>query len=290
MVYFSALRPKQWVKNFFIFLPIVFGGKLFEPIIVFRCIAAFFLFSFTASAVYIVNDLIDIKKDKLHPIKKLRPIAAGKISLAQAAATALTLGIISIFLSFSLDVRFGAVVLAYLLLNFIYSKFLKEVIIIDVFCVSLFFLLRIMAGSVVSGVELSHWIVFMIALLALFLGFNKRRQEIVLLAEAAKDHRGVLKKYHTYFIDQISSIVTSSIVVVYMLYTVDARTVKVYGTSHLIYTIPFVYYGIFRYLYILHDKYQEEGDPTRILLSDNKTQINVILWLATCIAVIYCGL
>jgi 4-hydroxybenzoate polyprenyltransferase len=290
MFYFSALRPKQWIKNFFIFLPVIFGGKLFEPAVVFHCVIAFFLFSFAASAVYLINDVIDIEKDKLHPIKKLRPITSGKVSLVQAVIMAAILAVVSIPLSFLLNARFGAIVLAYLLLNFIYSKFLKEVVIVDVFCVSLFFLLRIMAGSVVSGVELSHWIVFMIALLALFLGFNKRRQEINLLSETAGGHRGVLKKYHTYFIDQISSIVTSSIVVVYMLYTVDARTVKVYGTSHLIYTIPFVYYGIFRYLYILHDKYQGEGDPTRILFADRKTQVNIVLWLLTCIAVIYFGL
>ena len=287
---FFALRPKQWVKNLFIFLPMVFGGKLFEPVIFLRCVGAFFLFSFTAGAVYLINDLIDIEKDKVHPIKKLRAIASGKISSAQAIVTAAVLIMVSVPLSFLMNTRFGTIVLGYLLLNLIYSKFLKEVVIVDVFCVSLFFLLRLSAGSVVAQVELSHWIIFMIALLALFLGFNKRRQEINLLSETAEDHRGVLKEYHPYFIDQISSVVTSSIVVVYMLYTVDVRTIKVYGTNHLIYTIPFVYYGIFRYLYILYDKYQGEGDPTRILFADRKMQMNIILWLLTCIAVIYFGL
>jgi len=268
----------------------IFGGKLFESTTVFHCVEAFFLFSFAAGAVYIVNDLIDIKKDKLHPIKKTRPITSGQITILQAIITAVILGTVSILFSFLLNVRFGSIVLLYFMINIIYSKFLKEVAIVDVFCVSLFFLLRVLAGSVVTGVELSHWIIFMVVLLALFLGFNKRRQEIVLLSETAKSHRGVLKEYHTYFIDQMSAIVTSSIVVVYMLYTVDARTVKVFGTSHLIYTIPFVYYGIFRYLYILHDKCQGEGDPTRILFLDRKTQVNIILWLITCIAVIYFGL
>lgn len=286
---FFALRPKQWIKNLFIFLPLIFGKKLFDFPNNFKIIAAFFLFSLTSGVVYLINDIIDLEKDRLHPTKKLRPIASGKVSISQALITACILGILSIIFSFMLDIYFGWVVVAYLIFNLIYSKILKDAVIIDVFCIGAFFLLRIIAGGVVAGVEMSHWIIFLTVLLALFLGFNKRRQELRLLERKAATHRHVLLKYNTYFIDQMIAVITSSIVVVYMLYTVDARTVGEFGTKHLIYSIPFVYYGIFRYLYLIH-KLGKSGDPMRILLSDGKMQFNLALWIIVCIAVIYFGL
>lgn len=149
--------------------------------------------------------------------------------------------------------------------------------------------MRIIAGAAVARVVISYWIIFMTALVALFLGFNKRRQELRFLKKKATAHRRVLTKYSFLFIDQMVPIITSSIVVVYMLYTVDARTVKEFGTNHLIYSIPFVYYGIFRYLYLIHKRHKGI-DPTRILLSDGKMQLNFALWIIICIAVIYFGL
>lgn len=202
---------------------------------------------------------------------------------------AFALGSISSILSFWMDVYFGWLVIIYLIFNFLYSRILKEEVIIDVFCIGGFFLLRIVAGTIATNVEWSYWMSFMIVLLALFLGFNKRRQELNHFEESAKFHRRVLSKYNSYFIDQMISVVTSSIVVVYMLYTVDARTVRLFGTQHLIYSIPFVYYGIFRYLWLIH-KMNRDGDPTSVLLSDEKMQINIILWGLVCIAVIYFGL
>lgn len=286
---FFALRPKQWVKNLFIFLPLIFGKKLFVFQDDIRAVAAFILFSMTSGVVYLVNDIMDIEKDKVHPTKCLRPIASGKISIKQAQIAACILGVLSITFSFILDVYFGLLIVVYLTFNLVYTKILKEMVIVDVFCIGGFYLLRIIAGSVIAGVEMSHWMIFMIVLLSLFLGFNKRRQEIELLGRKAALHRHVLTKYNTYFVDQIIAVITSSIVVVYMLYTVDARTVSEFGTKHLIYSIPFVYYGIFRYLYLIHRRH-EEGDPTRILLSDTKMQLNLVLWLIVCIAAIYFGL
>ena len=166
---------------------------------------------------------------------------------------------------------------------------MKDAVIIDVFSIAGFFFLRILAGSVVAGVELSHWIIFMVVLLALFLGFNKRWEELRLLNSEAGNHRKVLSKYNAYFIDQMTAVITSSIVVVYMLYTVDTRTVQEFGTKNLIYTIPFVYYGIFRYLYIGH-KIMKGGDPVKMLLSDKLMQLNILLWLLAVISVIYFGL
>lgn len=283
---FFALRPKHWIKNLFIFLALIFGKKLLVFPANLKTVIAFCLFSLAASVVYLVNDIIDIEKDKIHPTKRLRPIASGKVSIRQATITAFILGILSIALAFMLDVYFGYIVVIYLVFNFIYSKILKEVAIIDVFCIGCFFLLRIISGGVVIGVELSHWIIIMTVLLALFLGFNKRRQELKLLERGATHHRPALTKYNLYFIDQMIAITASSIVIAYTLYTVDARTVREFGTKSLMFSIPFVYYGVFRYLYLIH-KVKRDGDPTAILLSDRKMQINLMLWVIVCITIIY---
>jgi 4-hydroxybenzoate polyprenyltransferase len=285
---FSSLRPTQWIKNLFIFLPLIFGKKLFVFPTNLKTVIAFCLFSLAASVVYLINDIIDIEKDKIHPTKYLRPIASGKVSIRQAIITAFILAALSVTLSFMLNIYFGYIVIIYLAFNFIYSKILKEVVIIDVFCLSFFFLLRIMAGSVTAEVELSYWIIMMTALLALFLGFNKRRQELKLLELKATHHRPVLTKYSPYFIDQMIVVITSSIVIVYMLYAGDARTVREFGTKNLMFSIPFVYYGIFRYLYLIH-KVKRDDDPTRILLSDRMMQLNILLWIVVCSTVIYLG-
>lgn len=281
----QLLRTKQWIKNSFIFMPLVFGQKLFEYPFNLKALYAFFLFSFISSCVYLINDIFDIEKDKSHPVKKHRPIASGLIGKKHAWIIAFILSAISIFLSINLEIKLGFVVLFYLVLNFIYTIFLKNIVIIDVFCLSVFFLLRIIAGTVVVNVEFSYWMIFMIMLLAMFLGFNKRRQELQFL-QSSEGQRVVLGEYSLYFIDQMISVLTSSIVIVYMLYTIDARTVREFGTDHLYYSIPFVYYGIFRYLYLVHKKSEAE-DPTLVLLSDKMMQVNLIIWIAVCISVIY---
>ena len=283
---FFSLRPKQWVKNLFIFLPLIFGHKLFIFPANLNTVIAFFLFSLAASAVYLINDVIDLEQDKKHPIKRFRPIASGKVSIKQAMITALVLGGFSIAVSVLTNVYFALVVIIYLVFNFIYSRILKNLVIIDVFCLGGFFLIRIIAGSVIVGGGLSHWIIIMTVLLAIFLGFNKRRYEIELLKRKAIQHRYVLTKYNRYFIDQMIAVITSSIVIAYMLYTVDARTVEEFGTKNLMYSIPFVYYGIFRYLYLIH-KTKKAGDPTDVILSDKMMQLDIALWIIVCILVIY---
>lgn len=285
---FFSLRPAQWIKNLFIFLPLIFGRKLFVYPDNLKTLFAFFIFCMAASVVYLINDIIDIDKDKIHPIKQLRPIASAKVSISIARFMALALGLTSVSLSFILNLYFGVVVLVYLAGNILYSMVLKNAVIIDVFCLAAFFYLRIKAGGVVATVDLSHWIIFMVILLSLFLGLNKRRQELMLLKDKSVSHRSVLTRYTPYFIDQMTSVITASIVVVYMLYTVDARTIREFGNDHLMYSIPFVYYGIFRYLYLIH-RIRKGNDPTRILLSDRMMQINIALWVITCIAVIYFG-
>jgi len=286
---FIALRPRQWIKNLFVFLPLIFGKKLFLCPINLKVAGAFFLFSIAASVVYLVNDIVDLEKDRLHPAKRLRPIASGKVSIKQAKFAAYMLSLLVIPISFLLNVSFGSIVVIYLIFNICYTKVLKNIVIIDIFCIGFFFLLRILVGCAVAEVAISHWIIFMSILLALFLGFIKRRHELRFLKKKANLHRQVLTKYTQQFIDQMISVVTSSIVVVYMLYTVDARTVREVGNDHLMYTIPFVYYGIFRYMYLVY-KRRKGGDAASVLLSDSKMQATLALWGATCIAVIYFGL
>lgn len=286
---FFALRPRQWIKNLFIFLPLIFGKKLYIFPENLKVTFSFLIFCLASSSVYLVNDIMDLKSDRLHPEKHLRPLASGKISLKQALIGAFTLGVFSILLSFSLNLYFGWIIATYLIFNFIYTKALKEAVIIDAFCIAFFFLLRIFSGAVVARVEISYWIVFMTGFLALFIGFNKRRYELKLFEKEAEKHRFVLTKYSLNFIDQMNAVITTSIVISYMLYTVTPRTIGEFGTNHLIYTIPFVYYGIFRYLYLVH-RWGKGGDPTCILLSDKKMQLNLALWIIVCIAVIYFGL
>jgi len=285
---FFALRPRQWIKNFFIFFPLIFGKKLFVFPANLKTLAAFSLFSLTAGVVYIINDIIDIERDKIHPAKLLRPIASAKISIREAWVAAFLLGSAAIILSFALDVYFGYIIFIYLIFNFIYSKVLKKYVIIDVFCIGGFFLLRIIAGSVVGKVELSVWIIIVTSLLAVFLGFIKRRQELKLLQKKAGLHRQALSKYSVTFIDQLITIITAAIIIVYTLYAIDSGTARELKHGSLVYSIPFVYYGVFRYLYLVH-KAWNDGDPTRILLSDRPLKWNIALWISVCILVIYFG-
>ena len=280
---FLALRPKQWIKNAFIFIPLIFGKELFLFPVNLKVVIAFSLFCMMASAVYLCNDILDYKEDKLHPQKKLRPIVSGKVSTKQAQITVTVLALLATIFSLVLDKSFGWVIVGYFVLNIFYSLVLKKIVIIDVFCIGVFFLLRIIAGMAIIKVEYSYWMIFMIILLALFLGFNKRRQE---LNQKDVSHREVLTKYDHYFIDQMIAVITSSIVVTYMLYTVDQRTINLFHTNHLAYTIPFVYYGIFRYLYLVHKESRGE-DPTYVLYSDFSMQLNLLLWVVSCVMVIY---
>lgn len=241
----------------------------------------FFLFSLSASAVYLINDIIDIEDDKLHLEKRLRPLASGRITVSQAKSAAFILSVITISISFILDRYAMWIIVVYMALNYIYMIFLKKTVIIDVFCIGAFFYLRILAGSVINHIVLSDWIIVCAVLLALFLAFNKRRYDL----KSSRNQFGFVK-YNKYFIDRMISIVSSSIVITYVLYTIDTKTVERFGTTHLIYTVPFVYYGIFRYLY-LTDKEGFGGDPTQVLFKDYNMLLNLLLWIITCIAVIY---
>ncbi|MFH1459853.1 MAG: decaprenyl-phosphate phosphoribosyltransferase [Candidatus Omnitrophota bacterium] len=282
----ESMRPRHWVKNLFILAPLIFGQKLFDWPSIYKVIAAFFLFCLAASSAYIINDIFDCEKDRHHPKKARRPIASNKISLSAAKLAALILLGVSLSGAFYLNHKFAIVILAYFILNIFYSVWLKYVVIIDVMCIGVFFILRLVAGSIVINQNLSHWIIICGGLLALFLGFSKRYAETYLLDKKAADYRPVLDSYDLKFLSQMVLIIASALVICYTLYTIDARTYANFGTKNLLYTIPLVYYGIFRYLYdLLKNKVQL--DPTSIFFNDKKLQLNVLLWIIAVIIIIY---
>lgn len=278
----TSLRISHWAKGIFIYLPLIFGKSLFDLEAFWRTSVMFVLFGSASSAMYLINDVCDIQEDRAHPQKKLRPIAAGKIAPLHALLAAAVLLSTILPCSLLLSSHATSVLIFYVGLNFLYVRALKHAVIIDVFCLGAFFYLRIVAGSVASGVALSNWILVCTVLLALFLGYNKRRYDI----DFSKHDRPVMSKYDKYFLDRVISVVASSLVMAYSLYVIDAETIHRFGTNHLLYTIPFVYYGIFRYMYLLDTKWWG-GDPVKILFADYKLQISIVLWLIVTVVVIY---
>ena len=282
----QLLRVRQWNKNLFIFAPLVFSKRLFESQSFLEVLVGFFLFSLASSSIYIFNDIIDIENDRQHPEKRHRPIASGKISLKFAISLSIFLGLGSLLVSSYINFTFGLIVLGYMILNILYSIILKNIVILDVMTISAGFVLRVIAGAEIVEVYPSSWIIICTILLSLFLGFSKRRHELVLLTDKSNNHREVLKHYSSYFLDQMIVLVTAATVMSYMFYTVSEETVKFFGTRHLVWTVPFVLYGIFRYLFLIHQK-KEGGDPSEVVFRDRTMLVNVLLWVISCIIIIY---
>ena len=282
----KSVRPGQWPKNVLVFAPLVFAHQALETRSLVRALAVFALFCLASGAVYIVNDLLDRDSDREHPVKCRRPIASGALSPAAAAAAAVLIGAGALSAAMLLDRRVAAVLGVYLLVNLLYSRVLKHLVILDVMTIAAGFVLRVVAGGIAVGVALSSWLLLCTSLLALFLGFGKRRHELVLLETNASTHRPILAEYSPYFLDQLIAVVTTSTLVTYALYTMDPLVHQKLGTPYLPLTIPFVLYGIFRYLYLVHQK-QEGGDPSQIVFSDKPLLINVILWAATAFSILY---
>lgn len=284
---FRTMRPRQWSKNLVLFAGLIFARHLFELNALLRTWAAFLLFCLLSSTIYIINDMKDVQQDRAHPLKSKRPIAAGELSLHAAAAAAAIMAGLSLLCAFWLDFEFGAIALLYFLLLFAYSFILKHIVILDVLTVAIGFVLRAVAGAVVIHVEFSSWLLLCTILLALFLGLSKRRHELVLLGNNAQSHRKILEEYSPHLLDQMIGVVTASTLMAYALYTMAPETRVKFGTSYMIFTIPFVIYGIFRYLYLIHQK-ELGGDPTTILVTDKPILINVVLWVLVSIGLIYC--
>lgn len=282
----QLLRVKQWNKNLFVFAALVFSRKLFHLPDVFLTAGGFGLFSLAASAVYIFNDIRDAEADRRHPQKKSRPIASGRVSTGTASVIAIILGAAALGGAFALDRGFWSVLAIYVILNLAYSVFLKQIVIIDVMVIAAGFVLRVLAGAAIISVYPSSWLVICTILLALFLAFGKRRNEIVVMGDEADSHRPVLEHYSPYFLDQMMAVVTASTVISYMLYTVSEDTCRFFGTRHLLWTTPFVLYGIFRYLYLVHRK-EKGGDPAELMFGDKPLLINIVLWVIACVLIIY---
>jgi len=281
----KSMRPKQWTKNVFVWAALVFDRKLFQTQYLLPTLAGFAIFCLLSSAVYLINDLVDIERDRQHPVKRNRPLASGQLRKSTAVVAAALIIVLSIPAAFALNVQFGVISLAYLLLMIAYSFYLKNHVIVDVMTIAAGFVLRVAGGVVLVDVErFSPWLYICMTLLALFLGFSKRRHELALLAEDANNHRAILDEYSLRFLDEMINVVASSTVIAYSLYTFFAPNVPANHTMML--TIPFVLYGIFRYLYLIHIK-QQGGSPEELLLKDKPFFLNVVLFGIAVIVIMY---
>ena len=280
------LRPGQWTKNLLVFAGLIFGRELFNPASVVQAMEAFVLFCGLSGVIYLLNDYADREADRKHPLKATRPIAAGVVSPRLALITAVVLGILCLAGSFWLNWRFGVVAVSYAALLSLYSGALKHIVIIDVLTIAIGFVLRAVAGAVAVGVPISQWLLTCTILLALFIALSKRRHEIVLLANEAASHRPILGEYSPYLLDQMIAVVTASTLMAYAFYAVSPETVEKFGTQNLGLTLPFPLYGIFRYLYLVHQK-DGGGSPAELLATDRPLLLCVALWVVAVVLIIY---
>jgi len=274
----KSMRPGQWVKNTLVFAPLIFAMRVSDPEAVVRVALTFVLFCLLAGGVYLINDVLDRDRDREHPLKKERPVASGALPARTAAAAGTAAVFLAIAASLFLSLGTALTLAGYLALNFAYSRHLKNLVIIDVMAIAAGFLLRVVAGAQAIPVSVSFWLLLCTGLLALFLAFGKRRHELLLLEADASTHRPILDEYSPYFLDQMIGVASTSTVIAYALYTISPDVQEKLGTSWLSLTIPFVLYGIFRYLYLIHQK-DQGGDPTETILTDPPLLVNILLWV-----------
>ena len=279
------LRPAQWIKNLFVFGPLLFSGRAFEVEAFAHAVGAFVAFCLVASGVYALNDVSDMEADRVHPIKRLRPVAAGRISARNAVAGGMVLVILALIVAWFVSPRVALFVALYLAINAAYNWRLKGIVVLDVFAIASLFVIRLFAGAAAIDVRPSVWLLLCGGLLALYLGFTKRRHELVLLGDVSADHRSVLSRYSAVFLDQMSGVLLSVTVVCYIMYTRESATAMAVGSDLLSYSTAFVLYGVFRYLYLVHER--AGGSPTQTLLNDRQLLIVAGLWLVYCGLVIY---
>lgn len=280
----QAMRPIQWSKNSLVFAALLFDRQVFNWESLLRCLGAALVFCAVSSAIYLINDVRDVEQDRLHPRKRYRPIASGAVSVSQATRVSILLFVLSILASLLIRPAFALVILAYIVLMIGYSYGLKRLVIVDVFAIATGFVLRAVGGAVAIHVSASPWLFVCTALGALFIGFGKRRNELVTLEAAAGAHRANLDEYSLPMLDQIIAIVSSAMLIAYALYTFDATNVP---DSHaMMLTIPFVAYGLFRYLFLIYRR-GEGGSPELLLLKDPGLLICIAGWVATALTVLY---
>jgi len=282
----ASVRPEQWTKNLLVFAGVVFGARLTDQRAVANAVATFAIFCALSGTVYLVNDVADRNADTTHPLKRERPIASGQLPVVTALIAAVALGAAGLAAAFLIRPELGVVAGAYLTMLLLYSAALKHVVIVDVLVIAAGFVLRAIAGAVAVSVPIGNWLLVCTTLLALFIALSKRRHELILLADGATDHRRILEEYSPYLLDQMIGVATSSTLIAYTVYATSADTAARLGTAKLGLTIPFVLYGIFRYLYLVHQK-RGGGSPATLLLTDRPLLACVALWAASVIALLY---
>ena len=281
-----SLRPGQWAKNLLVFAGLLFGLRLFDVEAVGRALAAFGVFCLLSGVVYLINDIADRHTDRQHPLKARRPIASGALPVPAAVMSAIALGAAALAGAFALGPRFFIVAVSYLALLALYSGALKHIVIIDVLTIAIGFVLRAVAGAVAVNVDISHWLLVCTILLALFISLAKRRHELVLLADGAASYRPILDEYTPYLLDQMIAVVTASTLIAYVFYTISPETEQKFNTHWLGLTVPFPLYGIFRYLYLVHQR-EGGGSPADLLLTDRPLLVCVTLWALSVVLIIY---
>lgn len=283
--YIKLLRIKSWAKNFFVFVPVVFAKLLFDANTFYIIVTGFVTFSIASSAVYVLNDIVDAPKDAIHPLKKDRPIASGKISQKNALVLGALLYLLLALITFKMNLSFMVIVWIYVFINILYTMFLKEIVIVDIFCIASGFMLRVIGGGLLISVYISKWLILTTMFLSLFLAVMKRRVEIANSPDA-NEQRTVLKDYSLNFIDQIVAMTGSGVILSYALYSVADKTVEKFGTERLIFTTMFVIFGIFRYMYLVYKKDRGEN-VIEVILTDPPMIINLIFYVASAVFIIY---
>jgi 4-hydroxybenzoate polyprenyltransferase len=285
--YLKLIRAPQWIKNLFVFVPLLFSKHLFDKEYFLTTLLAFVVFCIASSFIYVINDLIDIEADKAHPVKKHRPLPSGMISKRSALIVAVFLVAVIVILLPQLNEEFQYFVIAFVLLNILYSFWFKHIVILDVFSIALGFSIRVLAGAVVISVPISSWLILTTMFISLFLGVMKRHSELILVAESQNaPSRKVLSQYSLNFADQMATVAAAGVIICYALYTVSERTLSAFETENLIYTTPFVVYGIFRFMYL--EYISNKGDnTTKIVFTDLQIILTVIIYTITTVLIIY---
>ena len=285
--YIKLVRVPQWIKNFFVFVPLLFSRHIFDKVYFYPALSAFLMFCLISSIVYIFNDIVDIEADRAHPVKKNRPLPSGKISTRNAILILILFAVITGFLIPAFNYKFGIILISYFLVNVLYTFIFKHIVLLDIFSIALGFMLRILAGAFVINVEISSWLLLTTMFISLFLGIMKRRSELVLVnSDSEKNSRKVLASYSLNYIDQVATITAAGVIICYALYTVSERTIKIFQSDHMIYTTPFVVFGIFRYMFLVY--ISNKGENTvEIMITDIPMIVNVILYILATVLIIY---
>ena len=285
--YIQLLRVPQWIKNFFVFVPLMFSLHLFEADYFLATLQAFVIFCIASSFIYIINDIIDVEADAAHPKKKYRPLPSGKISTQSAWIIAIVIFLLLSVLSFFSPIEFNYFLLSFILLNILYSIYFKHIVILDVFSIAAGFTIRVLAGAAIINVPVSSWLILTTMFISLFLGVMKRHSELEQVTELEKTPtRKVLAEYSLTFTNQMATVAAAGVIICYALYTVSQRTVSVFGTENLIYTTPFVVFGIFRFMYLEYLN-QKGENTTQIILTDLPMILTVIFYVATTVLIVY---